>query len=262
MLLPLSAQEADEQAVGAAASTSAATSTSASAEVSTAAPIEIGSEPETVQEAPIVLDDDAKTKSSGNGWLLSLSLALSVLGLALGALAFHQARRNRRDLDRLLSEGIMMTVEQETKKPVVQQPATTPVAKTQATYNKPRETRQTREPRRELERRQPAQPQTFFLSRPDDSDCFQRVTTEFEPGNSIFRLDTTDGVNGTFTVIDNPDVHRFALMMPTQNLTRACSGNAIQVSDGKRRIVTDRAGKASLENGVWHITVKAIIHYE
>ena len=68
-------------------------------------------------------------------------------------------------------------------------------------------------------------------------------------------------MHGTFEVIDKPEVHRFALMMPADNLIRACSGNAIQIPSGNR-IVTDRAGEAEFINGKWHVVVKAIIHYE
>jgi len=103
--------------------------------------------------------------------------------------------------------------------------------------------------------------QTVFLSRPDENDNFVRATPNFEPGNSIYVLTTADGKQGTFQVIDDAKVHRFALMMPAENLMRACSGNAIQIPNGTR-IVTDRPGEAVLENGKWHVSLKAIIHYE
>lgn len=105
-------------------------------------------------------------------------------------------------------------------------------------------------------------PRTLYLSKPDENECFIRATEEFELGNSIFVLNTTDGIHGEFSVIENRDVHRFALMMPGENLTRACSGNAIQMSAGMTRIITDREGEALFENGQWHVIVKAIIHYE
>ena len=88
-----------------------------------------------------------------------------------------------------------------------------------------------------------------------------RVSDTFEPGNSIYVLTTFDGQHGTFEVIDKPEVHSFALMMPAENLIRACSGNAIQIPSGTH-IVTDRAGEAEFIDGKWHIVVKAIIHYE
>ena len=105
-------------------------------------------------------------------------------------------------------------------------------------------------------------PKRLFLTKPDANDYFIRTTEVVEIGNSIFELSTNDGVTGTFTVIDHPEVHQFALMMPTENLVRACTGKGIQISNGKTRIVTDREGTARLENGRWHVAVKAIIHYE
>ena len=101
----------------------------------------------------------------------------------------------------------------------------------------------------------------LFMSKPDENDDFTRVSDEFEPGNSIYVLTTFDGIHGTFEVIDKPEVHTFALMMPAENLIRACSGNAIQIPNGNH-IVTDRAGEAEFIDGKWHIIVKAIIHYE
>ncbi|MBR5169846.1 MAG: hypothetical protein IKW85_04700 [Muribaculaceae bacterium] len=101
----------------------------------------------------------------------------------------------------------------------------------------------------------------LFMNKPDEDDNFTRVSDTFEPGNSIYVLTTFDGQHGTFEVIDKPEVHRFALMMPAENLIRACSGNAIQIPNGTR-IVTDRPGEAEFIDGLWHVVVKAIIHYE
>lgn len=107
----------------------------------------------------------------------------------------------------------------------------------------------------------PIGPRTIYLAKPDSKDCFTRATDHFELGNSLFALTTSDGAQGTFVVIDNADAQRFALMMPTDNLTRACTGSGIQVSTGKTGIVTDTPGEATFDNGVWRITRKAIIHY-
>ena len=101
----------------------------------------------------------------------------------------------------------------------------------------------------------------LFMSKPDENDDFTRVSDTFEPGNSIYVLTTFDGQHGSFEVIDKPEVHTFALMMPAENLIRACSGNAIQIPNGNR-IVTDRPGEAEFIDGKWHVVVKAIIHYE
>lgn len=102
----------------------------------------------------------------------------------------------------------------------------------------------------------------IFLSRPDDKGVFLAVSTHIEPGNSIFVLTTADGTTGTFAVINDAGVHQLALMMPTENLTRACTGHNIQISAGKTRIVTDAPGRAVKEGRQWKIVQQATIHYE
>ena len=112
-----------------------------------------------------------------------------------------------------------------------------------------------------IEEEEEGEVMNLFMSKPDENDDFTRVSDTFEPGNSVYVLTTFDGQHGTFEVIDKPEVHRFALMMPAENLIRACSGNAIQIPSGTR-IITDRAGEAEFIDGKWHVVVKAIIHYE
>lgn len=104
-------------------------------------------------------------------------------------------------------------------------------------------------------------PKRLFLTRPDERGVFLGVSRDFEPGNSIFELTTPDGRTGSFKVIDDAEVHHLALMMPTENLTRACTGDNIQVSGGMRRIVTEAPGKAVCENGAWRVTEMARISY-
>ena len=107
-----------------------------------------------------------------------------------------------------------------------------------------------------------AVPTEFFVSRHDEGGFFSSVSSRMEPGNSIFRLSTADGVNATFEVICDAGVHQLALMMPTENLTRACTGENIQISAGKTRIVCDAPGTAKKEGNRWRIVKPAVIHYE
>ena len=107
-----------------------------------------------------------------------------------------------------------------------------------------------------------AMPTEFFASRADEGGFFSSVSSRMEPGNSIFRLSTADGVNATFEVICDAGVHQLALMMPTENLTRACTGENIQISAGKTRIVCDAPGTAKKEGNRWRIVKPAVIHYE
>lgn len=105
------------------------------------------------------------------------------------------------------------------------------------------------------------EPRILFMAKPDEDDNFSRSASAYEPGNSIFELTTMDGKSGSFTVINKSEAQKLALLMPGDTLARACTGNNIQSSAGKSSIVTDRAGRAQLENGKWHIVVKAIVHY-
>lgn len=107
-----------------------------------------------------------------------------------------------------------------------------------------------------------AMPTEFFVSRADEGGFFSSVSSRMEPGNSIFRLSTADGVNATFEVICDAGVHQLALMMPTENLTKACTGENIQISAGKTRIVCDAPGTAKKEGNRWRIVKPAVIHYE
>ena len=105
------------------------------------------------------------------------------------------------------------------------------------------------------------EPRILFMAKPDENDNFSRTSSAYEPGNSIFELTTMDGKSGSFTVIGKSEAQKLALLMPGDTLAKACSGNNIQSTAGKTRIITDRAGRAQLENGKWHIVVKAIVHY-
>ncbi len=107
-----------------------------------------------------------------------------------------------------------------------------------------------------------AGPTTVYLSRPDSDGRFMAQAARIEPGNSIFKLITTDGKTGTFEVINDANVHQLALMMPTENLTRACTGHNIQVSAGMTTIITDVPGEAVSDGAQWRIVKQAVIHYQ
>ena len=117
------------------------------------------------------------------------------------------------------------------------------------------------EPKKEEPQAAFGEPRILFMAKPDENDNFSRSASAYEPGNSIFELTTMDGKSGSFTVISKSEAQKLALLMPGDTLARACSGNNIQSTAGKTKIVTDRAGRAQLENGKWHIVMKATVHY-
>lgn len=105
------------------------------------------------------------------------------------------------------------------------------------------------------------QPTTIYLARANSEGVFTRADASYNMGNSIFKLVTTDGVSGTYQVIDDPAVFELALMMPTDYLENACSGRNLQLSQGASTIINEAAGTAVFDNGRWRVTRKAQIRY-
>ena len=97
-------------------------------------------------------------------------------------------------------------------------------------------------------------PRRLFLSRADDKGRFLKATEQFELGNSLYELTTTDGHHGTFTLIDNAEVQQFALLMPTQNLGRACTGIDWRNLTPSAHLLTTQTGQAALNGACWQVT--------
>ncbi|MBO7609273.1 MAG: hypothetical protein J6S96_03605 [Muribaculaceae bacterium] len=220
----------------------------------------ITAEPETVPVA------ETQPTNRGLGWLVFASALSALLALGAGAMAYL----NRRELTefketmRVEMENTDKNMRQLAQESAREVNTLRDALRAHLTRVSPADAAVHVSKRQDVpsnEANEPRGPRTIYLAKPDTKDCFTRATSQFELGNSLFALTTTDGVHGSFIVIDNADAQRFALMMPTDNLTRACTGNGIQVSTGKTGIITDVPGEATYDNGVWRITRKAIIHY-
>lgn len=105
-------------------------------------------------------------------------------------------------------------------------------------------------------------PRTIYLGRANAKKVFVRADRTLNVGNSYFRLDTTDGVVGSFRVVNDPTTCELALMQPIENLSEACTAPDLTATEGMSKIVTDSAGTALFEDGRWKVTRKAKIHYE
>lgn len=105
------------------------------------------------------------------------------------------------------------------------------------------------------------QPRVIYLARANADGVFTRADASFNMGNSIFKLVTTDGVSGTYQVIDDPAVYDLALMMPTDYLENACTGRNLQLSQGAGSIINEAAGTAVFDQGRWRVTRKCRIRY-
>lgn len=106
-----------------------------------------------------------------------------------------------------------------------------------------------------------SKPRVIYLARANAEGVFTRADATYNMGNSIFKLVTTDGVSGTYQVIDDPAVFELALMMPTDYLENACTGRNLQLSQGASVIINEAAGTAVFDRGRWRVTRKAQIRY-
>lgn len=103
---------------------------------------------------------------------------------------------------------------------------------------------------------------TIYLGRANSKGIFVRADRVLNPGNSVFRLDTTDGYAGTFRVASDPSVWELGLDNPVEVLSGACLCADIDDTAGMERIVCDSAGTAIFEGGCWRVIRKAKIHFE
>lgn len=106
---------------------------------------------------------------------------------------------------------------------------------------------------------QPKRPTEFYLSMPSTDGSWNDVSTVNKPGQCLYVLNSPDGINGTFRVINEPVAVQSILMAVGKYLSPVCrvTNTATQVSG----IVTDEPGVAVFENGIWRMTKKAVVHY-
>lgn len=119
-------------------------------------------------------------------------------------------------------------------------------------------------PRRE-QAQQPAKKPVIneiYLGRANAKGQFVRGDRRPVAGNTVFRLDTTDGMVGTFRLADNADAMELALSNPLQYLAGACNSDNYADAATATRIVTEDPGTAILEGGCWKVLRKSRIRFE
>lgn len=119
-----------------------------------------------------------------------------------------------------------------------------------------------RAPRREAQPAEEPILKVLYLGRVNARGLFVRADRRINPGNTIFRLDTKDGLVGTFHVVDEPEVVDVALSAPTEYLGHGCTGEDLEDTTGVSRIITESAGTAIFENNCWKVLRKTRIRYE
>lgn len=125
------------------------------------------------------------------------------------------------------------------------------------------------EPEPQIEHRAETKPaprqqllKVIYLGRANKRGIFVRADRRITEGSTIYRLDTNDGLVGTFHVVDEPEVVELALTDPVEFLANGCTGEDLQDTAGVTRITTQSAGTAIFENGYWKVLRKSRISYE
>jgi hypothetical protein len=98
----------------------------------------------------------------------------------------------------------------------------------------------------------------IYLGRANSAGMFVRAEKELNPDQSVFRLVSTDGITGTFSVVTDIEVQDRILEDPQAALEYACVCDDYDTVD-RTEINTDRNGTAVFESGRWRVLRKAHI---
>lgn len=102
----------------------------------------------------------------------------------------------------------------------------------------------------------------IYLGRVNNRGLFVRADKNINPGHSVYRLSTDNGVTGTFTVVDEPATVVQALNAPEIWLAGGCVAKDIADTYNRSFIVTEAPGTAVFEDGAWKVLRKARIRFD
>lgn len=102
----------------------------------------------------------------------------------------------------------------------------------------------------------------MYLGRANNRGQFVRGDRRPSPGNTIYRLDTRDGLVGTFRVADTDDALDLALSDPMTYLAGGCLADNFEDAPMATNIITESPGTAILENNCWKVLRKSKIRFE
>ena len=100
----------------------------------------------------------------------------------------------------------------------------------------------------------------IYLGRANREGMFVRAERSLNPQHSLFRLQTTDNVSGTYTVADDPEVASRVLANPDLLMAVSCE---LKDTDtyGKESVDTVTPGTAIFEGGRWRVLRPALIRF-
>lgn len=122
-------------------------------------------------------------------------------------------------------------------------------------------------PSRSAEPRATAKPatgeeRTIYLGRVNSKGIFVRADRKPVEGKSVFSLQTTDGITGTYRILQFGPTIDMALDNPEYYLAGGCVAPDITDTDEAEGIRTINSGTAIFEDGCWRLLRKAKIAYE
>lgn len=101
-----------------------------------------------------------------------------------------------------------------------------------------------------------------YLGRVNSKGLFVRADRHAVDGQSIYKLTTSNGVTGTYALINNPLIIDQVLEDPGKWLAGGCFAKDIFDTDGRENILTETPGKAVFSEGAWRVEKKSKIRYE
>lgn len=104
-------------------------------------------------------------------------------------------------------------------------------------------------------------PNVIYLGRANAKGLFVRADRR-PVDTTVFRLDTRDGLVGTYHVVDSPEVVEMVTSDPEHYLYGACTGSDLDDTEGVDSIVTINSGTAVFEDECWKVLRKSRIRYE
>lgn len=102
----------------------------------------------------------------------------------------------------------------------------------------------------------------IFLGRANPKGLFVRGDRRPNPEHTVYRLNTKDGIVGTFRFADTQEALALAKSNPLQFLAGGCICENFEDAPEAHKIVTDTPGTAILENGCWKVLRKSRIRFE
>lgn len=103
---------------------------------------------------------------------------------------------------------------------------------------------------------------TIYLAYANSKNVFVRADSVYNEDYSIFKLVTSDGITGSFSIIENPIANKLALSLPISILKNSCQSEDMHHDNWCKQIITENAGTAIFENGRWIVKRKADINFQ